>query len=151
MGSIVQQRRCVCIYAASSIAQKVTLLSKSGSAERVWCMLHTNHGPSLLGAWHRPPNPEATSIESCEREHDDLATQVLIRQFAHGRPQRASYRLVQSLARYVRMWEAPTSSSLCHGLETTCSGTKEGKILVRFGIVRYFWCQCNFSTQNSSS
>ena len=71
------ERGGVCIYAADCIAQKVTPLFKSEKAERIWCMLHTDQGPYLLGAWYRPPSPEVTSIEACEREHDDLTPQVI--------------------------------------------------------------------------
>ena len=71
------ERGGVCIFASCNIAQKVTHLSNSKDAERAWCMLHTDHGPFLLGAWYRPPNSEVASIQSCEQEHDVLAEQAL--------------------------------------------------------------------------
>ena len=71
------ERGGVCIYASCKIAQKVIHLSNSKDAERAWCMVHTDHGPFLLGAKYRPPNAEVASIESCEREHNALAEQVL--------------------------------------------------------------------------
>ena len=71
------ERGGVCVYASSSISQKVTLVHKSVIAERVWCMLHTDQGPFLLAAWYRPPYLEVGSIEAFEREHEELATQAL--------------------------------------------------------------------------
>ena len=71
------ERGGVCIYASKEISQKVTLQYKSEDAERLWCMLHTDQGPFLLGAWYRPPSPETASMETCEREHEELAAQTL--------------------------------------------------------------------------
>ena len=67
------ERGGVCIYARQDIAQQVTLLSKSGTAERLWCVLHTDCGPYLLGAWYRPPSIEVASMETCEKEHEQLS------------------------------------------------------------------------------
>ncbi len=59
----------IAIFAEASIATSVTLLVDSTSAEGFWVLLHTNHGPFLLGAWHRPPESgETLSIESLRAE-----------------------------------------------------------------------------------
>ena len=60
----------VCVYAASEIAEQVTLMKKSESAEGVWCVVHSDRGPYLLGAWYRPPSTEQDTIETCEREYE---------------------------------------------------------------------------------
>ena len=62
----------VVVYVAQSVAAQVTLVSKSEVAERVWCMLHTERGPFLLGAWYRPLASETASISSCVAEHAGL-------------------------------------------------------------------------------
>jgi len=67
----------VAIYAQQDFAQQVTFLDKSPLAERLWCVLHTDCGPYLLGAWYRPPSCEISSIESCEQEHEKLSEGVM--------------------------------------------------------------------------
>jgi len=60
-----------------SIAQQVTQLHSSEVAERLWCMIHKDQGPFLLGACYRPPHPETATIEACEREHEEFSDQAL--------------------------------------------------------------------------
>ena len=67
----------VAVYAQRQIAQQVMLLEKSASAERLWCILHTDCGPYLFGAWYRPPSTELSSIETCEQEHEKLSDGVI--------------------------------------------------------------------------
>ena len=67
------ERGGVCVYVSCDVSQNVTLLSKSADAERLWCMLHTEQGPFLLGAWYTPLGSDSSTIETCEREHDTLA------------------------------------------------------------------------------
>ena len=67
----------VCVYASCKISQNFTFSDKSNDAERIWCMIHTERGPFLLGAWYRPPYAEVSSIESCEREYDVVANDAL--------------------------------------------------------------------------
>ena len=71
------ERGGVCIDAQKNCAQQVTFLSKSDTAERLWCVLHTDCGPYLLGAWYRPPSVEVASIETCKQEHDQLSEGVM--------------------------------------------------------------------------
>ena len=51
------RRKCggVIVYARAAIADHVALLLTSEVAERMWFQFHTNNGPYLLCAWHRPP------------------------------------------------------------------------------------------------
>ena len=72
-----KERGGVCVYACKQISENVTLMMKSVDAERVWCMVHTERGPYVLGAWYRPPNTESSTIETCEKEHDDVSSEAL--------------------------------------------------------------------------
>ena len=65
------ERRCggVIVFARNTIADHVTLLVTSDSAERLWFQLHTNNGPYLLCAWYRPPaQGEVQTIQSFRAE-----------------------------------------------------------------------------------
>ena len=57
------------VFCHSSIAPRVSILSESTVAERVWLLLHTNDGPVAVAAWYRPPGQtECPSISSLVRE-----------------------------------------------------------------------------------
>ena len=51
----------------------MTLVHKSEGAEGVWCILHTDRGPFLLGALYRPPGSGERSISSFVEEHSKLS------------------------------------------------------------------------------
>ena len=64
-------RKCggVMVFTKADIANNVTLLESSREAERLWLVVHTDHGPYLLCAWYRPPVPgEVETIRSFEKE-----------------------------------------------------------------------------------
>ena len=51
----------------------VNLLEHSACSERSWHLVHTSHGPLLLGLWYRPPNQgEVASVNSLEKEWAEL-------------------------------------------------------------------------------
>ena len=53
----------VVVFANAAIASHVTRLNASEVSERLWFQLHTNSGPYLLCAWHRPPVTGAGEVE----------------------------------------------------------------------------------------
>ena len=68
----------VALFARSNIEDEVTLFLRSDSAERLWHILHTSHGPVLLCIWYRPPAPgEVESIRSMITEWLDLSESVI--------------------------------------------------------------------------
>ena len=71
------RRGGVVVYAATSIAAQVTLVHKSEEAERLWLLVHSDHGGFLVGAWYRPPGKELRSIHSCKTEHDKLSKEAM--------------------------------------------------------------------------
>ena len=73
-------RKCggVMVFARSDVAANVTLLHRSADSERLWLIIHTDHGPYLLGAWYRPPvQGEMQTISSLEAEWLDHSSSAL--------------------------------------------------------------------------
>ena len=73
-------QRCggVLVLARQDIAQSVTLVCSSPTAERVWLLVHSDTGPFLVCAWYRPPSPgDATSVVSFCQEWRSLRDQAL--------------------------------------------------------------------------
>ena len=69
-------RKCggIAAFALSNIAERVTLVQSSEDAERVWLMVHADHGPHLVGVWYRPPIPgETSTIETFQTELQGMA------------------------------------------------------------------------------
>jgi hypothetical protein len=59
----------VILFARDCYANNVTLIEKSGDAERLWATIHSDLGPYLLCVWYRPPIPgETRTIESFRDE-----------------------------------------------------------------------------------
>ena len=58
----------VATYVINEKAAQVTSLEDSKDAERQWLVVHTNHGPVLIGNWYRPPSEELGTIDSLETE-----------------------------------------------------------------------------------
>ena len=51
----------------------VNLLQYSETSERAWHLVHTVHGPLLLGLWYRPPDlGEVGSVETLAEEWAEL-------------------------------------------------------------------------------
>lgn len=77
-------RQCggVAVYALTSIAASVTVSCISPVAERIWVLIHSDHGPFLICCWYRPPEPGETSfVESfCSefREHSPQALGTIV-------------------------------------------------------------------------
>ena len=71
----------VAVYARNSISN-IALLSYSDSAERMWCILHTNLGAVLIGNWYRAPDARDFSIrtltEKLSKLRVDLAIGVIL-------------------------------------------------------------------------
>ena len=67
----------VATYAYKSIAQQITHLGDSVSAECQWLVLHAEHGPILLASWYRPPGAEPDAIRSLEQEWQTSVTRAL--------------------------------------------------------------------------
>ena len=67
----------VCVYVADDVAANVTLMQVSETAERIWCMLHTDMGPYLVGVWYRPGDAGHAPIDSCEEEHHQLSQEAM--------------------------------------------------------------------------
>ena len=59
----------IIVHGSGSVASQITFVLKSEDAERVWCIIHTDCGPYLLGAWYSPPGAETGSILECVAEH----------------------------------------------------------------------------------
>ena len=66
------ERGGVLVFALESIKERTVELEVAKAAERIWVVLHTNHGPYLLGIWYRPGcgdgRGEVTSILSLKEE-----------------------------------------------------------------------------------
>ena len=61
----------VLVYVNPSLATRVTFMGESRDADRVWVMIHSSHGPYLLGAWYRAPSAQVDdSITSLQSEID---------------------------------------------------------------------------------
>ena len=59
-----QQCGGIATFARSEIAQQVTLMLTSDSAERQWFTIHSQQGPILLCNWYRPPGEGNRSVPS---------------------------------------------------------------------------------------
>lgn len=54
-----------CKIVKAPIAERVTLLERPRTSERVWIVIHADTGPYLLRAWYRPPEEgEVDTINS---------------------------------------------------------------------------------------
>ena len=45
------------VFALERLAHWVTLIENSQVAERSWVIIHSDHGPYVIGCWYRPPAP----------------------------------------------------------------------------------------------
>ena len=45
--------------------------------ELAWCLIHSNVGPILLGAWYRPPDLDASSVDVFEKEWQEFSADVV--------------------------------------------------------------------------
>ena len=72
----------VVIFARDGIAKNVTALEPSKNTECCWALLHSNHGPFLVGCWYRPPmRGELDSIKEFVNDlevHRELALGTII-------------------------------------------------------------------------
>ena len=66
----------------TSVASSVTVCGISPVAERVWVLIHSDHGPFLVCCWYRPPEPGDTSFVKafCSefREHSPAALGCIV-------------------------------------------------------------------------
>ena len=68
----------VLLFAIEDLAESVTELEKSKEAERLWTIIHTKHGPYMIGVWYRPPQQgETESIRSLGVEANNLREGVI--------------------------------------------------------------------------
>ena len=68
----------VAVFALEILAHKVTHLGDSTVAERSWVIVHSDHGPYVIGCWYRPPAPgEIESIRSFKEELQTHATKAV--------------------------------------------------------------------------
>ena len=68
----------VAVFALERLAHRVTLLENSQVAERSWVIIHSDHGPYVIGCWYRPPAPgEVDSIRSFKEEAQSHATNAV--------------------------------------------------------------------------
>ena len=68
----------VAIFAATAHAGRVTLVHESEEAERLWCIIHSDHGPVAVCAWYRPPaRAEIRSIDSFSKEWRDISNSCI--------------------------------------------------------------------------
>ena len=59
----------VLVFALKRLAHRVTLLGNSQVPERSWAIIHTVHGPHVIGCWYRPPAPgEVDTVRSLKKE-----------------------------------------------------------------------------------
>ncbi len=59
----------VVIFVKSEFVDSVTLVQDSEAAERLWCVVHSDHGPISVCCWYRPPEPgEVATIQSFKQE-----------------------------------------------------------------------------------
>ena len=57
------------IFVISDFAECATLVLNCDDAERLWCVIHTDHGPFAVCAWYRPPEyGEVATIASFKDE-----------------------------------------------------------------------------------
>ena len=61
----------VAIFARVSLVD-IALVECIVSAERMWCVLHTNLGALLIGNWYRAPDESGTSIAILKAEIERL-------------------------------------------------------------------------------
>ena len=60
-----RQHGGIALFAKSDIADAITKILRSETAERLWLLLYTSHGPVLFCIWYRPPNSgEMATIRS---------------------------------------------------------------------------------------
>ena len=66
------------MFALERLAHPITLLENSQVAERSWVIIHSDHGPCVIGCWYRPPAPgEVDSIRSFKEEVQSHATNAV--------------------------------------------------------------------------
>ena len=87
----------VLVFVLDEYAPRVTLVETSDAAERVWAMVHSDHGPYLICCWYRPPCPGSVetikSFEAEYRKHKEGA----VGEFRVGRLKRAFHKMVDIL------------------------------------------------------
>ena len=68
----------VAVLALEKLAHRVTHLENSQIAERSWVIIHSDHGPCVIGCWYRPPAPGYfDSIRSFKEEAQLHATNAV--------------------------------------------------------------------------
>ena len=68
----------VVVFALENLAHKVTHLGDSTVAEHSWVIVHSDHGPYMIGCWYRPPAPgEIESIRSLKEEVQTHASRAV--------------------------------------------------------------------------
>ena len=87
----------VAVFALEKLAHKVTHLGDSTVAEHSWVIVHSDHGPYVIGCWYRPPAPgEIESIRSLKEELQTQASRAVVECCA-WRSQRPSSEVVEVL------------------------------------------------------
>lgn len=68
----------VALFVKEEYKNCVNLLEHSETSERSWHLVHTGHGPLLLGLWYRPPSKgEVASVESLREEWEELQAKAV--------------------------------------------------------------------------
>ena len=68
----------VAVFALERLAHRVTFLENSQVAVRSCLIIHSDHGPYVIGCWYRPPAPgEVDSIRSFKEEAQLHATNAV--------------------------------------------------------------------------
>jgi hypothetical protein len=68
----------VLMFARRDVANHITLIEESQTAERVWLIIHAETGPYLMCLWYRPPDPgEVASIDSLVTEFGNHCAEAL--------------------------------------------------------------------------
>ena len=68
----------VLVFARRDVANLITLIEKSQTAERVWLIIHAETGPYLMCLWYCPPDPgEVASIDSLVTEFGNHCAEAL--------------------------------------------------------------------------
>ena len=70
------------VFVRAELENSVTHVEKSGDAERIWLLLHTEMGPVTLGVWYRPPACGEFSLRNVAERMGRCASRICWR--AHG-------------------------------------------------------------------
>ena len=65
------------VFVRKDMINQVSLLEISEEWERCWFLLHTRHGPYLIGCWYRPPRERVAGILAMQAELQRLRTQCV--------------------------------------------------------------------------